>query len=1182
MYLKTLRLRGFKSFAEPVELHFERGVSVIVGPNGSGKSNVADGLQWAMASQPPSELRTQVAADVLFGGSARRQPSGLCEVELVLDNEDGTFGTDRPEISVMRRLRRDADAQYLLNRIAVRRLDVQEALADAGLGRELHAIVSQGRVDEILLSRPADRRGFIEEAAGLGKYKRRRHRAAGKLARVEANLSRARDLEAELKARLRPLALQASAAERAAALAGEVDAARIELTSSQIAAARRLRARIAADLEQVGAERTRLDAAIARAATERETIERELAGLVGEQERASERYWGLASGLDRLAARREALAERLTTLAEDRRRALARAERLDAEVAAAKAEEAHAAAAADAHAATLAAAGDGTEEEVLAALVREVAGALDAALAARQELAEIDGRANRAAHDVREASEQALAAGARADALVAEAAARAASRAGLEAALAAADADATAATVALAAAQAAATAARSAAESIREREREARELRGAAAGRSQAATARAEAADRAVERGDGLAPAVRRLRERGVQLALDLVEPGEGLETAVAAALAWRAGEAVAPAAVDAIELLDDSGLQGAALLCLDRLGGRPAPERGRPLASLVTLADDAPAGLLDGINLVDDPADLALVTRGIAVTRDGRGIDADRGLAFRAGSTGTVVLELRRERDEARTDATSAAAAAAAAETEFTAAAAALQDADEHERAARGTVATATRAADEAGRRQRDAMRAADAAGRDEERSAERLAAARDEGVRLAERATAGQVEATALAERRGAVAARAGQLTTAHQEIDLRRGELAETVAVRRADRAAARERADRSRADRDRHAHAADVATRRAASSRARASAIVALEEILPAAVAALAGAAERVEVLRAPERAALERLERRAGELAAAMSAGSEREQVLQRDARTVSGRVTALEVEAAHAEERLGDLVRRRGEIADRAGTPPVERIEPLQADEEATLAHKIERLERRRDQLGAVNPLAQQEYEEAKARHDETSEQIADLEGSLRELRRLIRDLTATITERFDETFTEVERNFAQVITTLFPGGRGRLRLVEPELRLAGEGEEGDPPEIAVASSEPGVELEVTPAGKQITRLAMLSGGEKALAAIAFLFAIMLARPCPFYVLDEVDAALDDANVERFLTLVDRYREQAQFIVITHQKRTMEMADALYGVTMAGDGISKVVSRRLPRDRREAFQPAAT
>ena len=637
MYLKTLKLRGFKSFAEPVELHFEPGIAVIVGPNGSGKSNVADGLQWAMASQPPSELRTQVAADVLFGGSARRQPSGLCEVELILDNEDGRFGSGRPEISVMRRLRRDADAQYLLNRLAVRRLDVQEALADAGLGRELHAIVSQGRVDEILLSRPADRRGFIEEAAGLGKYKRRRHRATQKLARVEANLARARDLEAELKARLRPLALQASAAERAATLAGEVDAARIELTSSQIAAARRLRARIAGDLEQVGGERTRLDAAIAAATAEREAIERELGGLVGEQERASERYWGLASGLDRLAARREALAERLGTLADDRRRLLARAERLDVEAASARAEEARAAAEAEVHAATLAAAGDDQREVALATLVREAADALDAALTARRELAEIDGRATRAAHDVREALEQARAAAARADELVAEAASRAASRAGLDAAQTEAEAAAAAATAALQAAQTAAAAARSEADGLRETERSARERRGAAAGAAQAAAARDTAAGQALERGDGLAPAIRRLRERGVRLALDLVQPPDDLAAAVAAALAWRAGEAVAPATADAVALLDDDGLAGAALLCLDRLTGRPSPERGRPLADLVSLAPGAPAALLAGVHLVDHVSDLAQITRGVAVTRDGRGLDADRGIAFAA-----------------------------------------------------------------------------------------------------------------------------------------------------------------------------------------------------------------------------------------------------------------------------------------------------------------------------------------------------------------------------------------------------------------------------------------------------------------------------------------------------------------------------------------------------------------
>jgi chromosome segregation protein len=245
-------------------------------------------------------------------------------------------------------------------------------------------------------------------------------------------------------------------------------------------------------------------------------------------------------------------------------------------------------------------------------------------------------------------------------------------------------------------------------------------------------------------------------------------------------------------------------------------------------------------------------------------------------------------------------------------------------------------------------------------------------------------------------------------------------------------------------------------------------------------------------------------------------------------------------------------------------VTERSGIEPLDRVDPLTGDEESALAARIERLERRREQLGAVNPLAKQEYDEARERHEETAVQIADLEAAVRELRKLIRDLSATIAERFAETYAQVEASFGEIVDALFPGGRGRLTLVDP-----------DPDPEATGPREPGVELEISPAGKQITRLAILSGGEKALAAIAFLFAIMLARPSPFYVLDEVDAALDDANVERFLAVLDRFRDHAQFVVITHQKRTMEAADVLYGVTMANDGISKVVSRRLPRESGE-------
>ena len=882
MYLKTLRLRGFKSFAEPVELHFERGVSVIVGPNGSGKSNVADGLQWAMASQPPSELRTQVAADVLFGGSARRQPSGLCEVELVLDNEDGSFGTGRPEISVMRRLRRDADAQYLLNRIAVRRLDVQEALADAGLGRELHAIVSQGRVDEILLSRPADRRGFIEEAAGLGKYKRRRHRASGKLARVEANLSRARDLEAELKARLRPLALQASAAERAAALAGEVDAARIELTSSQIAAARRLRARIAADLEQVGAER-RAARRRDRRRRRRARGDREGAGRAGR--RAGARVRAVLGTRQR--ARPPGRAPRSAVRARSRRWPRIAAARWPGPTGSTprwwlrRPRRRRAAAEADAHAATLAAAGDGTR-----------GGGADGARArGRRRPRRGAGRPAGAGGDrrPRQPRRPRRPRGDRAGAGRRCAGRRPGGRRGGARRL---------------ARRAGGRAGRG-----RRRRHGRHDGAGGRPGRRRCRPQRRRGGARARAR----RPRAARRRHRPVA---GRRRPGRGRRSRGRPGRRPRARRPPARAsAACSSRSTSSSRARGSRRPSPRRSpGGRarpshrpppvpsncsttppwPAPRCSastasaagrRPSAavlwpSLVRLAPGAPAGLLEGINLVDDAAELALVTRGIAVTRDGRGIDADRGLAFRAGGTGTVVLALRRERDEATADAAGRRGCGhrrrgrlrgrrrRPAGGRRARAHGPRRRRRRHPRSRRGGAEAARR---HARRRCRRARRGA-------QRRASRGARATSSR-RLAERATAGQAEAVALAERREAVAARAEQLD----------GDApGDRPAARRAGRVRRRPPRRPGRRARARPIAAAPTATatpRPPISPRAGPRRLVPgprpssrSRRSCPPPSRALAGAAERVEVLRAPERAALERLERRAGELAAAHERG----------------------------------------------------------------------------------------------------------------------------------------------------------------------------------------------------------------------------------------------------------------------------------------------------------------
>ena len=317
MHLSALRLRGFKSFPEQIELRFFPGVAVIVGPNGSGKSNISDSLQWAMAAAAPSTLRASAGTDVLFAGTDARPAAGVCEVELVLDNSDGAFELPHGEISVMRRLHRDGASEYLLGRRAVRRLEVQEALADAGLGRDLHCVISQGSVDEVLLARPEERRALIEEAAGLGKYQRRRRRARARLGRVRVDLERAGDIEREIQRRLRPLQLQATAAERAEVIGQQAAEARLKLLASEAAATRRRRATLAAEREQARAARDSLSEAAAATRSRRERAETELAGLAAEQERASARAWGLASSLERLSDRRTALSERLAEAGRD-------------------------------------------------------------------------------------------------------------------------------------------------------------------------------------------------------------------------------------------------------------------------------------------------------------------------------------------------------------------------------------------------------------------------------------------------------------------------------------------------------------------------------------------------------------------------------------------------------------------------------------------------------------------------------------------------------------------------------------------------------------------------------------------------------------------------------------------------------------------------------------------------
>jgi chromosome segregation protein len=1072
MHLRSIALKGFKSFPDRTRLEFTPGVSVIVGPNGSGKSNITDAVLWALGEQSPVAVRGQSMQDVIFAGAHGVQARAEAEVEIVLDNADGTVALPVGEISVSRRLNRAGDGEYRINGARCRLTDVIELMSDTGMGKEMHSVVSQGRVEGIVTSKPRDRRLLIEEAAGLGKHRKRRRRAQLKLERTQANLDRALDVEREARTRLRPLKRQAEAAELHERLERQTDEARWTLAREDVRAAAEALASAEGAVAAARAAAVETERELAEVAARRERAEEALAARGSGREAISNRYYAARSAGERIGLRLESCREAIATLA-------ARVERRRELVAALEAE-------------TEADTGDDGAAERIAGIETELGQlAEDRQARLERELAELEER-------------------------------RAAAAAELER---------------RAAVAAQAAEARSAAEAEADAARRAR----------RAVETEAEAARREAARiGAELAKVNQFLRSHagapgGATALADGVSAAPGYELALAAALGPRLRAAVAADLAEAAGLLDRSGGDGgAALVAPDgeppASGTAPAPG-ATPLLDHVRLAGDErsralAAAVLADVWVVEDPAAVAGGFRGIAVTRDGR-VWSPRIRELRQVRPGGEdrVLAERNRREEL----------IAAVET----AAQAEQGALARVEAATAGVTAADARRDEADRAARETARAREDAA-EAERHARRLMDERrrapDDGAG-AERRT--QLEAALATERRLA-------------------------------------ERAERDRAERE----------RRLELERARLAREEALRPSAERLQAALQGAAEavgtRVEALGAELEA-----DRRAGdELTGELRSCAAAESQVQARLKERGEEVTRGEVRAQQARDRAADGARELEAVAGRLGLDPEPATEALPAEERGALEARIERLRRRREQLGPVNPLAQEEYREAVAHVEELEGQREDLETALRELETLIRDTDKRIREAFEETFTAAARNFEEVAAQLFPGGRGRLRLVREDagprpVLGGGDADEGAPSveeradELAEAEEadeddRTGVEIEITPAGKSTKRLTLLSGGEKSMTALAFLFAVFLARPCPFYILDEVEAALDDLNIDRFLTLLRRFSDRAQFIVVTHQKRTMEAADCLYGVSMAGNGVSKVISRRLPPAEPEA------
>jgi len=755
MYLRSITLKGFKSFPERTKLRFSPGVSVIVGPNGSGKSNITDAVLWALGEQSPAAVRGQAMQDVISSGDGvgRRR---YAEVEVAIDNSDGRAASEFSEICIQRRLDRSGDGGYRMNGARCRLIDVVETLADTNLGREMHSVISQGRVEAIIHSKPRERRLLVEEAAGLGKHRKRRRRAELKLDKARENLDRALDVEREARSRLRPLKRQAQAAELGARIEHEELGLRARLVAEQLRGG------------DFGLEAAELKAAKAREA--RDAIEAKLAKVSDQRREAEERFaardrertrsWGV---LTRLRAAQERIAIQSASLTERETELETRVERLRAEL-----------------------------------------------------------------------------------------------------------------------------------------------------------------------------------------------EP-----------------------------------------LTLDVGTGAAEPDRDRRLADELTEID----------------AGLTAAGKGLADARS-EGPEQQRAAGLASVRSGA-------------------------------------ERAARHARRAEGLL----------GERRREELRA-------------RLAAQQELfGQVKAARATLEQLAGAV----RGRVEAAEARLTGVGDDGDA-----------------------------------------------------------------------------------------------IAEEMRACSQREYELQAEMKTASDAFTEAEVEAAHLRDRREESARELNEIAAKLGEEIEPATEPMSDEGREDIDRRLLRLERRRAQIGPVNPLAEREFEEAREHVDELKAQREDAERAIGELAALIRDIDREIERAFEETFEATARNFEEMVEHLFPGGRGKLRRVNLRPVDDPDEEEDDDEESGERRNELGVEIEVTPAGKSTRRLSLLSGGEKSLVAIAFVFAVFLARPCPFYILDEVEAALDDANIDRFLQLVRRFSDRAQFVVVTHQKRTMDAADVLYGISMGNDGVTKVVSRRMP------------
>jgi chromosome segregation protein len=1173
VFLKSLSLKGFKSFADPSVLEFQPGITVVVGPNGSGKSNVVDAVAWVLGAQGPRTLRSAKMEDVIFMGTANRPALGRAEVALTIDNSSGKLATDLAEITITRTLFRSGDSEYAINGAPCRLLDIQELLSDTGVGRQQHVIISQGHLDAILEARPEDRRAVIEEAAGVLKYRRRRERSERRLASTDENLERLFDLVREVKRQIRPLERQAAAARSHAGLADELRAVRLYVAGSELRA-----------LDTRHAEGTRAQSE--QRAVE-EGLHRSLSQLDEDSERtademSAQRESDLASAL----ARAEGMVERargLTGVLRERQRSLAQALDAAADADVVSTLEAEGARLGEELTATEAGSAElAPELEGLIAAEVEVAAELEAHLeawgdgsalrqadeavtVARGQLGSLEHALERDRRSLDQLTVRLTSIERRDGVLEGEdhelgerLAETEQARHHLQTVVADTEAAHGRAVRRLEVAE----------ETLRQAEQELHR-----------SVARADALERALDEARGAAGAELLAGVDGVVgTLLDLVEVDAGWEDAFEAA----AGGSVAAVVVSgreparaALARLRQGGATGAVLALTgpDGSSGRPSgdlgvpagtesirrhvrPRRGsRDSAGLEVVLDTLLAGSACALGGWSDAIDQALARPDmVVVTREGDRFSST-GWRVRAGGgavTGAVVDGARARAEMAATAAGEAAeertAARAGVESTRTAALDAVRSDDRNEVAHQTARSARQRVADDRLALSAELEELRRASAELEDRIARDLARAAQLGEELPRLETARAEAAGRVAmarEERKRIDERLAETTSLRSEWDVRSASLEERRRVL-TERLLEVERRLTGHADERREA--AERRTRLEADATA-------VERLLAVVGSAQTGLDAALAELRDRHRRQLE-----------AVRAGGARLEELRRQRSASEHELAAARSRLQKIEVDLVEATIRRESVIEglrrEVGCGPDEALAAAAPElpEDTDPPSRIGQLEAEITALGPVNPLALEELIELNERHQFLEAQVEDVRGARRELHHVIRTLDEEIMHVFDSAFADVNEHFSTLVTSLFPGGTGRLSLTDPENLL-----------------DTGVEVEVRPAGRNVRRLSLLSGGERSLVALAYLFAVFRSRPSPFYLMDEVEAALDDVNLQRFLTLVHEFRGEAQLIIVSHQKRTMEAADALYGVTMAPGGSSKVISQKVPRRSDDAI-----